>query len=84
MIVYQLPNGKIVYLTVEQFLSMTDDDIKYMTENNFGTDVYNPFSIKTSSSSEDYYYDKADDLDYENDDDDEPSEPFNLDNLFEE
>ena len=42
-IVYQLPSGKVVYLTVEQFLRLSDDDIKYMDTNNFGTPSNNPF-----------------------------------------
>jgi hypothetical protein len=81
MIIYQLPNGKIVHLTVDQFLSLQDDDIKYMIENNFGSDVHNPFSIKTSKQDDDYDYDIEDDI-YP-DDDNEPSEPFDINNIFE-
>jgi len=83
MIIYQLPNGKIVHLSVDQFLSLSDDDIKYMCENNFGTEVYNPFSIKQSKSTDDYDPSDIDSIDYEGDDD-EPSEPFDINNLFEE
>jgi hypothetical protein len=65
MIIYQLPNGKIVHLSVDQF-----------------REVYNPFSIKESKP-DDYDPSDIDSIDYEGDDD-EPSEPFDINNLFEE
>lgn len=82
MIIYQLPNGKIVYLSVEQFLSLKDDDIKYMLENNFGSEVSNPFSIKSPKQIDEYEEDINDD-NY-TDDYDEPSEPFDINSLFDE
>ena len=33
---YQLPNGKIIFLTIEQFLDLTDEDIQYMISVDFG------------------------------------------------
>lgn len=34
---YQLPNGKIINLTIDQFLSMTDEDINDFIASNFGS-----------------------------------------------
>lgn len=33
---YQLPNGKTVYLSVEEYLSLTDADIQYLISINAG------------------------------------------------
>ena len=41
--IYQLPNGKVIEITVEQFLKMTDEDVQYMIANNFGEEINNPF-----------------------------------------
>jgi hypothetical protein len=30
---YQLPNGKVIYLSIEQFLEMTDQDIQFLMSN---------------------------------------------------
>lgn len=41
---YQLPNGKTHKLTVEQFLSMSDDDLKQLEGNNKGGfEINDPF-----------------------------------------
>lgn len=41
---YQLPNGKVIYISVEEYLSMTDEDIQYFIASDFGETVINPFS----------------------------------------
>lgn len=41
--IYQLPTGKIVHLTIDQFLDLTDDDIQYMISINHGDHVRSPF-----------------------------------------
>lgn len=38
--IYQLPNGKIINITFDQFLSITDEDMQDMMASNFG--VYGP------------------------------------------
>lgn len=40
---YQLPNGKTVYLTVEEYLDLTDADIQYLMSLDYGESVLNPF-----------------------------------------
>lgn len=34
--IYQLPTGKIIYLTLEEFLDLTDEDIRYLISVNAG------------------------------------------------
>ncbi len=77
---YNLPGGKTINISVEQFLSMTDDDIQYMVANNFGGSIRDPFTdsgIKRSEKKEllfDEEEDEEDDdtiifddtIDYEN------------------
>lgn len=40
---YQLPHGKIIELSLEQYLDMTDDDIEYFIAYNIGNEIENPF-----------------------------------------
>jgi len=70
--IYQLPNGKVIHLSVEEYLDLTDHDIQYLMSVNAGDHVSSPFygsSIKTAGGkapSSDY--DK--DIDYSPEDDD--------------
>jgi hypothetical protein len=73
---YQLPNGKVIYLTIEQYLELTDEDIQYLMSLNAGEFALNPFtdSAVVENTKEKYY-----DFDYLTDDesdniisDDEP------------
>jgi hypothetical protein len=40
---YQLPNGKTIWLSIEQFLSLTDDDIRQLIAANAGAVITSPF-----------------------------------------
>jgi len=40
---YQLPNGKTVYLTIEEYLDLTDSDIQYLMSLDYGESILNPF-----------------------------------------
>jgi len=73
---YQLPNGKVIYLTIEQYLELTDEDVQYLMSLNAGEFALNPFtdSAVVENTKEKYY-----DFDYLTDDesdniisDDEP------------
>lgn len=67
---YQLPNGKTIYLTIEEYLSLTDSDVQYLISLDYGESVLNPFrgSAVDNNKSEKVY-----DFDYISTDDDEPS-----------
>lgn len=41
---YQLPNGKVIYISVEEYLAMTDEDIQYFIASDYGDTIINPFS----------------------------------------
>jgi hypothetical protein len=62
---YQLPNGKVINLTIEQYLDLSNEDIQYMMSIDFGEHIINPFSDSaiTQNSKQKYY-----DFDYLSDD----------------
>jgi hypothetical protein len=62
---YQLPNGKTIYLTIEQFLELSDNDIQYMISIDYGEYIPNPFTSSSVNQKE-----KAYDFDYLPNDDD--------------
>lgn len=41
--IYQLPNGKIIEMSTEQFVEMTDEDIEYFIAYGIGDEINNPF-----------------------------------------
>lgn len=41
---YQLPNGKVVQMSVEEYLNLTTKDIQYLLSINAGDYVPNPWS----------------------------------------
>lgn len=40
---YQLPNGRTIELSVEQYLDMTDDDFEYLIAQNYGDELEDPW-----------------------------------------
>ena len=42
--IYQLPSGKTVYLSIDEYLSLTDADIQYLIASDIGDVITNPFS----------------------------------------
>ena len=62
--IYQLPNGKTIYLTVEQFLELSDNDIQYMISIDYGEYIPNPFTGSSVNQKEKTY-----DFDYLSNDD---------------
>lgn len=74
---YQLPNGKVINLSIDQYLELTNEDIQYMMSIDFGDHIINPFSDSaiTQNAKEKYYdFDYLPDDDFENNvvSDDEP------------
>lgn len=51
--IYQMPNGKIIEMSTEQFCDMTDDDFQDLMANNYGDEVEDPWfgSVLTSTKS---------------------------------
>jgi len=44
---YQLPNGKVINLTIEEYLNLTDDDIQFLIAYNYGDTITDPFTGST-------------------------------------
>lgn len=40
---YQLPNGKVIEMSVEQYLEMTDEELEYLIAYNYGDHLENPW-----------------------------------------
>ena len=63
---YQLPNGKVIEISTEQFVEMTDEELEYLIAYNYGDVVENPWhgSIlnKHSLSIEDELLDSMPDI----------------------
>lgn len=58
MILYSLPNGKSIYITVEEYLNLTDLDIQYLMSINYGESILDPFyGSAVERNSEEKYYD---------------------------
>jgi hypothetical protein len=58
VILYQLPNGKSVYITVEEFLNLTDSEIQFLVSINYGESILDPFyGSAVQQNSEEKYYD---------------------------
>jgi hypothetical protein len=52
---YQLPNGKCIEISLEQYLSMSDDELNMYMAYNIGEEVNDPFALSVlrhGSSSE--------------------------------
>ena len=76
---YQLPNGKVVYLSIEQFLDLTDEDIQYLMSIDYGEHIINPFSDSAvvENTIEKYY-----DFDYLVTDDENTNDSISDDEPF--
>ena len=57
---YNLPNGKVIEISVEQYLDMTDEEFEYLLSINYGEAIEDPFfgsileSRMSKSDEEDY------------------------------
>ncbi len=65
---YQLPNGKVINISIDQFLDMTDQDIQYLMSVNGGDYCSNPFTESAcidnaKEKSYDFEFLPTDDLD---------------------
>jgi hypothetical protein len=55
---YQLPNGKVIHLSVEEFLDLTDEDIQYLMSIDYGEHIRDPFAgSAVENNTRDKYYD---------------------------
>ncbi len=40
---YQLPNGKTIEISIDQYLKMSDEDLRGLNAKNFGEEILDPF-----------------------------------------
>tara|TARA_R110000772_G_scaffold109096_1_gene212291 strand:+ start:465 stop:713 length:249 start_codon:yes stop_codon:yes gene_type:complete len=60
---YQLQNGKVIYLSIEEFLDLTDEDIQHLMALNAGDYITDPFSgsaMKKNTKKKRYDFDSED------------------------
>lgn len=43
VVLYQLPNGKVIEISTEQFIEMTDEELEYLIAYNYGDVQENPW-----------------------------------------
>jgi len=76
---YQLPNGRVINITVDQYLSMSDIEIQYLLCSNAGDAIHNPF---TSSALDENSTEKEKEYDFSfHVDDDEEIKEISLEDL---
>ena len=61
---YQLPNGKVIEISTEQFIDMTDEELEYLIAYNYGEVQENPWfgSILSKSAPLDEIIEVTNDL----------------------
>lgn len=62
---YQLPSGRVIHLSIEQYLDLSDDDIQQLMAQNAGDYVRNPFYKSAISKSKKAVEDPEDELEEE-------------------
>lgn len=72
--IYQLPNGKVINISIEAYLRMSDEDLRYINETNFGSSVenVNPFQITEETAEplqfvEEYLEELPEEIDFPDD-----------------
>ena len=82
--IYQLPTGKIVHLSLEEYLNLTDEDVQYLISTGMGGSPNNPFYSSALSKKGVAEKAAAHDasIDYKADNDEvEGNERFDMDQL---
>ena len=58
VMLYQLPNGKVVHLSIEEYLDLTDEDVQYLMSIDYGEHIRDPFTgSAVDRNTRDKYYD---------------------------
>lgn len=59
---YQLQNGKVIFLSIEEYLDLTDEDIQYLMALDAGEHIIDPFSgsaMKKNTKKRHYDFDES-------------------------
>lgn len=83
---YQLPNGKVIEMSVEQYLELTDEDFEYLMCINAGEMIEDPFfgtavnkKLSLQEIKEIALKDMAEEFDSSDDDEEDNSAELNID-----
>jgi hypothetical protein len=71
-VLYQLPNGKVISMSLEQYLQLDHEEIQFLISLDCGSIIHNPFSGSSINRSQRYYDPDLDEVV----DDDEDIESF--------
>jgi hypothetical protein len=77
---YQLQNGKVVYLSVDEYLELTDLDIQYLMSLDYGEFILDPFTGSAVEKNNQKEYD----FDFISSDDEEANNIASDDDPFDE
>ena len=80
---YQLPNGKVIYLTIEEYLNLSDEELRLLANSGLGDDAPQAMYYgkqKREKKEEEPLVDKS--LDYKPDDDETDTQgPIDINQL---
>lgn len=80
---YQLPSGKVIYLSIEEYLSLDDRELHELAHSGYGDDA--PVSMFYGKQERRTKDEDEPDLDYNPEDDETPTTgPIDINNLPEE
>ncbi len=66
---YQLPNGKVVNMSIEEYLDLTDEDVQYLMSLDFGEHIVDPFQgSAVKKNTKEKFYDFGTSSDEDKDD----------------
>lgn len=57
---YQLPNGKVIEISTEQYLEMSDEELEYLIAYNYGEVMENPWFGSVLSKKDSFTQDPPD------------------------
>ena len=70
--IYQLPNGKVIKITLEEFLSLSDEELAFLESHDYGESVTSPWvgsvissKIKSIELDDVTFLNEADDIAFE-------------------
>lgn len=59
--IYQLPNGRIIEMSVETYLSLSDEELAALSSMGYGETVEDPFFASALDSKDMWVYDEEED-----------------------
>ena len=65
--IYQLPNGKVIHISIEEYLNLTHEDIQYLMAGDYGDHIVNPFKYSVIEKPKSKEFKDFDDDDFDAD-----------------